>query len=174
MAANAVPQSAGAVASTVSVQMSALKQAHEDTDSLPFAVDPAALGTTGLVASSTRLVGQTEGASFWAATDKDGSVCLVIAFTAEAGFATSSCSAPEEFARQGISTQSGSTDYVAEAYLVPDAALGSLPNLDAIEGSTSPNLIIGNPEVSSDRTESRATSGDFPITVFSEPLDLGW
>ncbi|WP_166356020.1 hypothetical protein [Phytoactinopolyspora limicola] len=81
----------------------------------------AELEEQGVLRASTRMLGEWERSTFWAATSERGEVCLIV----DRGLgaypdSASGCVSPARFAREGRTVGLGDSDGGVMAFLVPD------------------------------------------------------
>jgi hypothetical protein len=157
LGASAVVVAVGAFAATAgaaptaraSDHLTLLSKPQTAGDALPAFVAASELGDEGLLAGSTRLLGQSQGAWHWVAEDKSGQVCLVtmLGSTPADQVIGATCTAPAAFARRGLTLQVAGPATASEAHLLPDgysAAAKARPELTVL----SPNLAVSDPYAS--------------------------
>ena len=129
-----------------SEQLALLAQPQQEQDELPAGL--ISFGTYdvtpyNLVLTSTRLVAQTPDARFWAATNSDNEVCLLIYLVGERRgefVSTTRCVPVPDFAEDGVAAAARHPlDRLVRAHLLPDDHTGATP---APEGMSylAPNL----------------------------------
>jgi hypothetical protein len=118
--------------------VSALGQQSRSSASIDTAVSKhfAELGDGGIVASSARLISESDGARYWVAVDEANNICLVTLFV-DADLAGSNCGASQDVEKWGIS-QTLSGDPSSAAFLEKAAVL--LPDSAAIADTSAADL----------------------------------
>lgn len=122
---------------------------------------------------TTRLLGEDDGATLFAALDSRGEVCLLARLRSDEEIWAKSCGTLERFESSGIGLRVESLEAASETYLVPDDVV-----LGALEGSAftrrGENLVSKDPfrRVSSSDTmlrEHDVRGGTFALTPLDEP-----
>lgn len=106
-------------------------------DTLPAVLAQAAINATIDVAS-THLLGTSSPGCVWVGTDARYELCTIISLVDEPKVSSIRCTNLDKFQTQGLSVSNGTTTAAVEAYLVPDAAVASLPAIASVDGSQSP------------------------------------
>jgi hypothetical protein len=167
VAVGAFTATAGAAPTArASDHLTLLSRPQASGDALPAFLPASELGDEGLLAGSTRFLGQSQGARNWVAEDKSGQICLVtmLGSTPADQVTGTTCIAPAAFAKRGLTLQVAGPAAAAETHLLPDgfeAAAKARPELTLV----SPNLAVSDPYSSPAATAiplapaGKATSG---------------
>lgn len=151
------------------IDLSVLTAAQSPVDTLPAGMEQAQQDGN-INPATTHLLGENSTGTVWVALDYTGQVCLIVSVAQIEGLGSVSCSTPDQFNSQGISVMTGSPDTSVEAYLVPDVAVDERPVITTLDGSSSPNLILGDPAVDDESSANRGSGGSFPVVVLSNTL----
>jgi hypothetical protein len=177
VAANAATNENDSVTVAPAVSDTPIDLSLLSTDQLPADILPDAMSQAqqdgNIDPTSTHLLGENSTGTVWVALDNTGQVCVIVSVAQIEGLGSVSCSTPDQFNTQGISVITGSPDVAVEAYLVPDVAVDKTPAITALEGSASPNLVLGDPSVDDESSASRGSAGDsFPVVLLSNTIGV--
>jgi hypothetical protein len=110
-------------------------------DALPLDGDRPFGEGMGLIYGSSRLLGESKAAKFWAISDENSDVCLAVLLKQTPGMAFS-CVTADNFSTSGVKALLMAGGEYVEAYLVPDS-LSLAKSVTGLE-QVAPNLVAGD------------------------------
>lgn len=167
--------SVASASSDAYVDLGLLDRKITSFDELPEPIEPSDLGVEGLISERSRLIRDDATATYWAAIDRNGYLCILVYLKGEDWVAGTGCSKPSDFNSNGVNIRIANPSLVIEAYLIPDRFVAEFQEVIRHDFPSSENMIILDPYASKEERLvllGKIAKLGFEWRIFPEPISV--